>query len=253
MSKGILIFAHNNGEIDYLRLASICAKRIKKYLDKPVALVTNQHVKATEFDYIIETEIDTSNTRTLNNKIQPFFNTSRLNAFRLSPFNETIVIDVDYIVSSNLLNQFFESKESFLMASGVKNLHDSEMEYEMLGLKMKWATTLYFKKDKVAETIFKQAKLVEENYFYYKDLYRFNVSSFRNDYAFTIAEHIVKGLAKSESMPEINFLTLAQDEILSVSGNKFLCLVNNKPCLFNGVDLHFFNKQTILDFEEALS
>ena len=81
MSKGFLLFAHNNGEIDYIKLASICAKRIKKYLDKPVALVTDSDVSLKEFDFVIKSSLDNTNTRILNNKIQPFHNISRLDAF----------------------------------------------------------------------------------------------------------------------------------------------------------------------------
>ena len=43
MSQGFLLFAHNNGEVDYLKLAQICAKRIRKYYDNVlIALVTDE-------------------------------------------------------------------------------------------------------------------------------------------------------------------------------------------------------------------
>lgn len=253
MSRGFLLFAHNNSEIDYVKLASICASRIKKFTNKPVALVTDSKIESPVFDHVIYSPVDKSNKRTLNNKVQYFYNISRLDSFRLSPFDETIVVDVDYLVNSTLLDQYFGSDESFLMAKGVKNLHDAEHYGPMPGLKMKWATTLYFKKDKIAETIFNQAKLVKENYNFYKQLYKFDVGNFRNDYAFTIAEHIVKG-TPSHSLPEITFLVSPLDTILRITNqDRYVCLVNNTPCVLNGIDLHFFNKQTILDFEKELT
>lgn len=252
MSKGFLLFAHNNSEIDYIRLASICAKRIRKYLNKPVALVTDTPVTSPEFDYVIQIDIEKDNKRNLNNKIQYFHNTSRLDAFRVTPFDQTIIIDVDYIVNSNLLNQFFDNDDSFLMASDVVNLHESENYDRLPGFQMKWATTIYFKKDNISQAIFNQAKLVKENYNFYKELYQFKVGNFRNDYAFTIAEHIIKGTKTSNSLPLINFLVLPQDEIIKVNNDSITCIVNNVPCVFKGTDLHFFNKQTILDFEKDL-
>ena len=254
MSKGFLLFAHNNDVIDYVKLASICANRIKKYYTKPVALVTDTNIDSPDFDFVINTKIDKSNTRNLNGVIQSFHNISRLDSFRLSPFDETIVLDVDYIVCSNILDQYFNNDESFLMAEGVYNIHDYEYsEIKMLGLNMKWATTLYFKKDNIAESIFNQAKLIKENYNFYRDFYKFNASNYRNDYSFTIAEHIVKGLTKSNSLPKINFLELPTDEIISIDGERFVCSVNHKPSVFKNTDLHFFNKQTILDFEKELA
>ena len=254
MSKGFLLFAHNNNIVDYVKLASICARRIKKYLNKPVALVTDStNITSSDFDFIINTEVDKSNTRNLNSVIQPFYNLSRLDSFRLSPFEETVVLDVDYIVSSDNLNQYFESSDSFLMAKGVYNIHDYDYDtIKLLGMDMKWATTLYFKKDNIAESIFDQAKMIKENYNFYREFYKFKAGNYRNDYAFTIAEHIVKGLYKSNSLPKINFLALPTDEIIKVEDDRFICLVNNKAVSFKNTDLHFFNKQTILDFEKEL-
>jgi hypothetical protein len=251
MSQGFLLFAHNNGEVDYLKLAQICAKRIRKYYDNVlIALVTDEMFESDDFDYVISTDIDKDNKRTLNNRVQYFHNTSRLDAFRLSPFDETIVIDVDYIVNSNLLGNYFGSQESFLMGT-VNNFYDDQ-EPVLRGMPMKWATTLYFKKDNIAKAIFNQATLVKENYSFYKNIYYFTAQNFRNDYAFTIAEHIVKGMSSSVSMPKINFLASSQDEILEVKGDRFVCLIDNLPCVFTGTDLHFFNKQTIFDFEKDL-
>ena len=43
-SKGILIFAHNNEEIDYLKLATINAYYIKENLDiHDLTVVTNEY------------------------------------------------------------------------------------------------------------------------------------------------------------------------------------------------------------------
>ena len=34
MNRGVLLFAHNNKKIDYIKQAIFCAKKIKKHLDR---------------------------------------------------------------------------------------------------------------------------------------------------------------------------------------------------------------------------
>ena len=41
MSEGILIFAHNNSEVDYVEMAFISAKYASRNLNRPVSLVTD--------------------------------------------------------------------------------------------------------------------------------------------------------------------------------------------------------------------
>ena len=41
MSSGVLLFAFNNEQVDYVAQAQYLAKRIRKYLDLPTTLVTD--------------------------------------------------------------------------------------------------------------------------------------------------------------------------------------------------------------------
>jgi len=45
MSKGIVLFAHNNDAIDYVAQAVFCCKKIKEHLKLPVTLITSEDVK----------------------------------------------------------------------------------------------------------------------------------------------------------------------------------------------------------------
>ena len=51
--KGVLIFARNNAQIDYIKQAHFLAKRIKEYLDLPTTIVTDSidYLKNTYKDY----------------------------------------------------------------------------------------------------------------------------------------------------------------------------------------------------------
>ena len=56
-----------------------------------------------------------------------------------------------------------------------------------------WATLIIFNKSFQAESIFKLAQHVIDNYRYYSLLYNFKDFPIRNDYAFSIACHLLGG------------------------------------------------------------
>ncbi len=88
MTVGALIFAHNNTSIDYTRIAVFCAKRVKKYLDIPVSLITDnvnwleKNYPDHPFDQVISTPVESSQNRlfydgTLSSKKLEWKNSTR--------------------------------------------------------------------------------------------------------------------------------------------------------------------------------
>jgi len=51
MNQGVVLFAFNNISVDYIKQAVYCAKRIKKYLQLPVQVITDdvEHIKTFPF------------------------------------------------------------------------------------------------------------------------------------------------------------------------------------------------------------
>ena len=49
MSSGVLLFAFNNEQVDYVSQAQYLAKRIRKYLDLPTTLVTDDVERVVKF------------------------------------------------------------------------------------------------------------------------------------------------------------------------------------------------------------
>ena len=41
MSKGVLLIANNNSQIDYVKQSVYLAKRIQKFLDVPISIITD--------------------------------------------------------------------------------------------------------------------------------------------------------------------------------------------------------------------
>lgn len=140
-SQGILIFAFNNGKIDYVSLAVEAARRAKLHLKKPVALVTED--ASALLNYNLENVFDTvidiadsdslksvfskNNLRRFNNGTDvhrnvSFKNELRTKTYELSPYDETLVIDCDYLISNDSLKYCWEQPENFLIWKGGSDL-----------------------------------------------------------------------------------------------------------------------------------
>ena len=134
MNKGAFVIARNNGHIDYVKQAVFLAKRIKKYLDIPVTIATDSadYLKNTFdvniFDNVIELPYtDEKNLRyffdgTLSKKTASFKNANRANVYNLTPYDETLLMDTDYIISNDLFKIGTSSFLSILFSKSVLDL-----------------------------------------------------------------------------------------------------------------------------------
>jgi hypothetical protein len=203
MTQGALIFAFNNEHTNYLRLAAWSAKRIHQYLSIPVAVVTNDTVLAKSykvFDHIIVVDAESGGTRWFDDYAQTvtWHNAGRTDAYALSPWDETLVLDADYVVNSDILKMTFLTDTDFVcfrhafdVAGTVESLSPTFGRY---GFPMWWATVMRFCRSSTAEYIFDSMNMVKQNWSHYRDLYGIeSTSPYRNDYALSIALGIVSG------------------------------------------------------------
>ena len=192
--KGVLLFAFNTTELNYVKMANISAARINYFLDLPVTLVTDitPTLELSNFDNIVLLDSDDTNIK--GKKI--WKNKGRYNAYDLSPYNETLLLDVDYVVNSSELNKVFDFYDDFCCHRTTHFLMQEESEEEFLGthsLQTLWATVVFFKKTERMRLFFDCVKMVQENYTHYVNLHGMLATTFRNDYAFTIANRIING------------------------------------------------------------
>ena len=278
-TRGILMFAHNNQEIDYIKLAIVNALLIQKHLlltSEQITIITDQ----TTYDYALEslgedmvnksaqymvTQTDVKfkykNQRIYKDtyyspKVLPFYNVNRCDAYELSPYDETILIDADYLVLSDVLNTCWNSNNDVMMNWKFQDVC-SDRKYQQLdrldplGITMYWATVVYFRKGPEAESLFNIVKHVKDNRTHYSNLYKFNDSIYRNDYSFSIAAHMLsgfrdKGLAQ---LPFTLYKTFDTDDIYKARGEKLYLYLEkaNAPGDFMltkwvGTDIHIMNK-----------
>lgn len=191
--KGILLFAFNNAVTDYYQMACYTAARARRFLNLPCTVVTNKSSITCDynFDNIIVVDNDSSNYR----KKDVWNNKGRYRAYELTPYDETLVIDTDYMINSSMLLKLFESNVDFLC---YKNTHfffepDVVEKVGKAGPPTLWATVMRFSKTNRVQQIFSMIETVEKKYDHYSSIYSFIPQTFRNDYALTIALKTING------------------------------------------------------------
>jgi hypothetical protein len=185
-SRGVLIFATNTKEIDYVKIANINAKLIKRYLGLPTTIVSGSK---------------SNNKRYLDGKVVEWQNAGRCEAYDLSPYDQTLVLDGDYLIFDDNLLKVLDTVTDYSIAK--TNVYVNTNAIDTLGevaiSPMLWATVIAFNKTQKSKDLFTFAKMVQDNYPYYRELYRIQMGNFRNDVAFTIADRLVNGYVESDA------------------------------------------------------
>lgn len=262
-SKGVVLFAYNSG-YDYVSMANAAACLAKKNLGLPVTLITDVFgaLKA-DLDYIdtiIEFDAVGFNNRTFRGthdegtkKIE-WKNLSRAHVYELSPYDQTLLIDCDFMILGQHLLKLFDANPEFTCHSNVHDITDMDIfcadnRLQPYGIPMCWATVIYFQKCEFSKAIFDMMLYVKENYSYYAQTFGFNEYPYRNDYALSIAHHVLTGYG-TESAPFLPYslLTLASmtDVIKFANGSMHYQYYNSKRQLCSAItshsDIHIMNK-----------
>jgi len=266
MSKGIICFAVNNGSVDYLKQARFLAKRAKEYLGLPVTVITNETDYSGIFDNVIDiTESKSNNIRRYYNgseeyEVLNFQNDSRPLAYDLSPYDETILVDTDYIICSDKLLMPFEQQHDFMLHDKSIDLAPWRGSQEFwhlndAGIKFYWATCVFFRKTEENKIFFDLLKHIQENWNYYNLLYEISHPMYRNDYAFSIAIHILNGFQEGEwakVFPRPIYHSLDKDFLYKID-NSTLTLLTQKHTEYDtytvtqihDTDVHVMNKYSL--------
>jgi hypothetical protein len=270
MSKGALMFAYNN-DFDYLSMADVAAGLVKKNLGIPTTVVTdeaslkNKNIKY--IDNIITKESTGGNTRSFmlpgSTITTTWRNLNRSDAYELTPYDQTLMLDSDYFTFSDRLRHVFSTEHEFLCFDRVSDVtgqdtYESDQLIGKYSLPMIWATAVYFTKSEFSELVFEFVKVIRENYRYYSLLYNFPQRPFRNDFAFSIALHTLSGYTTDRrhffpwAMPSMTTRASVLDyrpelnEIVyeyPVAGKTYTHGVSKS----RGMDLHLMNKLDVTD------
>ena len=192
-SRGVLLFAFNTDVVDYVSIATKAARLIEHTLDLPTTIITDQDV-ANNFE----------NVRTGYAHGTAWRNGDRYLAYELSPYDETILIDSDYIQLDRSLLAILDTTSDYKLVHHNRNpKHSMSGNMGETSLDYVWATAVTFKRTSKTKLLFELVGRIQRNYSYYKKLYNIRERNFRNDYAFAIANNILSGytMNTADSVP----------------------------------------------------
>jgi hypothetical protein len=271
MSQGAVLIARNNKEIDYVKQAAFLAARIEKYLNLPTTLITDnveyldKHNLNSYFDSVISIDSNVPYTfkkykdgLVYQNSLE-FKNTNRSDVYSLTPYDETLLLDTDLIVSDDVFKNCFEQSADLLMYSNAFELSGwrDTSEFKFItdaGPKFYWATAVFFRKTKENKIFFNLVKHIQENWIHYKKLYQIVSPVFRNDFAFSIAVHIMNGYTTNDfvkEMPGTLYYTTDRDELVELKEDNFLFLIEKENqheqflTRIKGKTVHVMNKYSL--------
>jgi len=267
--NGAVIFAQNNTSIDYIKLAIYAARQIILYLELPVSLITDNkqwldsNYPNHPFDKVIEIPNETAVQKkffhdgALASQKLDWRNHSRSSVYDLTPYDRTLVIDSDYILNSSVLKSAFLNDHEFQIYRNSFDLLEWRpgTEFKRINqysIPFYWATAFVFTKNDTMKSFFDLVAYIKNNWLYFRNLYSIESPTFRNDFAFSIAIHIMNGKTNGGFAQELpGTMTYITDKDLLVDCNldkmKFLLEKKDHPGEYilaktQGIDVHVMNK-----------
>lgn len=276
MSTGAVIFAQNNNSVDYVKMAAYAAQRVKQYLGIPVSIVTNSRgwLSTLNLDSVFDKIIDITdnselqnyrrmNDGTLSSRVVDWKNYDRSSVYELTPYDKTLVLDSDYIVSSDFLVAALQKdsdlqlyKDSFDLVSWRTNPEFKRIN--PYSIEFYWATVFVFQKNPQTKTFFELVTYIKTNWSYFVTLYNLTSPLYRNDIAFSIAIHIMNGNKQgqfAEVFPGKLCFTSDRDILVTIKDTAMKFLIEKENYLgeytavkSSSVDVHVMNKDSLNRF-----
>jgi hypothetical protein len=272
MNIGSVIFAQNNNTIDYVKLAIFSANKIKQHLSIPVSLITDSKdwvqkmYPDNPFDQIIEIPVDIAIQKkyfhdgTLSSQRLDWKNQTRSSVYNLTPYDRTLVIDSDYLINSNVLVPALDNEYDFQIyrnsfdLAGWRNTSEFK-RINQYSIPFYWATVFIFNKNSITESFFNLVSYIKTNWLYFRNLYSIENNIFRNDFAFSIAIHIMNEKSAGGfaiDLPGTMSYITDKDFLIKIDDNKlhFLLEKQNHPGEYiasktSGIDMHVMNKLSL--------
>lgn len=268
MTRGILLYAHDNEVLWYGRMAYCCSLMILEHMGKhDISLVTDEDTWNRLVSFYPDTImkpiiIDKPKREEINNirdeAFGSYFNTSRPLIYDVTPYDETLAIDVDMLILDDRLNLVWGSEYDFMMNKELGQMvlpltnNTYHLKLNNLSIPVYWATVFYFKKNPEVAKFFQLVKYVKENYEYLSLVYGYGAHVYRNDYAFSIAAHIL-GIVEPLPVPYLTF-AWDKDYILQFDKGSVLFRVDGKKLPVSKIssNVHCMNKESYDQFADRI-
>jgi hypothetical protein len=283
-TRGVLLFARNNSQVDYVKQAKFVAQSVREHLDLPTTLVTDS-IEYLEneypdyksiFDKVIkivwqdeQLHKDTILSLSEKHSIKRFYdgslvsknlewkNNLRSSAYQASPYDETLVLDTDIVICNDNFRQCFFQTHDFLIYKDCVELLDCDRgdlltRVSDSSIDFYWATAVFFRKTETNKIFFQLIQHIQENWSHYCSVFQINTPYFRNDYAFSIAIHIMNGYQIGDfakPMPGTLYFVTDKSILWQIKQKELLVLLEKQnyvgeytPISIKDCNLHVMNK-----------
>lgn len=236
-SKGILAFAIDTVDTSYSTIANRTVKLASQTLGLPYTIITQDHMADMNW-HNYRHDVD------LGRPVE-WKNFGRNLAYELSPYEETLVIDADYVVLDPNLLRIFDTDWDYLIQRQARTLNDESVPTVMgaHSLPYVWATVFAFRKTPKSQLFFDLVRRIEANYHYYRELFNVESRSYRNDYAFAMADIIINGFSVSNnSIPGPMLNVLQPIESMTVQNNQVVIKDKQTAYVIPRMNMHVMGK-----------
>ena len=245
MTKGVLLFCFDTADTRYHSILERCVTLVKKNLKLPITVVTNFKTfkRMNPMGFINYKFIEPELGNKKNGR--EWRNVDRHMAYELSPYDTTLVMDIDYFCYTDNLLQFMDTTYDFLIPTEAYDLTQRNTFHQRIWsmIPMVWATVFIFRKTTKAKRIFDMIKYVKKYYHYFNQMYRIYAKNFRNDYVFAIALQQLNGFVNYNTFP-FALSTLPPDcKVLKLSDEGIAWRYQDKIDWIENQDVHILNKE----------
>lgn len=280
-TQGIVFFAYNTEQIDYIKLAIVAGRYAARHMpDKKLCLITDKHTYewfnetsgddliASVFDDVVLVDpADTPNTREHHDSpwtsfVSDFKNGNKHKVIEYTPYDQTLLLDIDYIVQNNHLEYVFDSDDAvtlFREAEGLDGYPPALPQRYLsdAGVHMYWSTAVYFDKNNdLTKLFFELWEHIVDHYDFYRFLYAFPEGMYRTDFCVSIAAHILNGMGTGELIDSFpgKMINMSQfDDIAKINSiDDWVYVVNNQKenwkdsvTRISGENVHVMNKRAL--------
>ena len=234
-SRGIVAFAYNTSTTNYEAIAHQTLSVASCRLGLPYTLITEDTVPCTVDNNRYDIDLE---------QFVQWRNQGRYLAYELSPYDETIVIDVDYLVLDQNLLEIFKHPWDYLLQ---RNSHALTQSWPTTmgpnSLPYIWATVFAFRKTARAKQFFNLVERIQKNYGYYRLLFNMQERNYRNDYAFAVADTILNGYTVGTNSIPGSILAVDQSiNFIQIKDSQLIIKDSNRAYVVPRTNLHIMSK-----------
>lgn len=253
-SQGVAMFCYDSN-IKYSDICNFNIEQVRQHISANITIYTDQNT-AKRLPHHVDIritklpDVNIRYFRTLSQQL-PWYNLNRSSIFSEPPYDKTLLIDVDYIIYSNFLKHVLASEYDFLCYRRCKDISGTyAADKEQVGgsiIPFCWGTVLLISKSQICDKLGVLFENIKTHWKWYRNMYRIKVSTFRNDYALSIACSMLFGQRPSNHYIPGVMLCINDEASVALGRTGLTYSFAKEGKIYKhdikGVDVHVLNKE----------